>query len=299
MMSHVFVAAALVAGLAAPPQAPEQPPQTPEAPPLVQALLKSSRQYETAGQLLADLEQADENLTSLQARLLYTRTFFIASDQQTRLGTLRYQTVRDPATGEPSERRFAIEFDTLRVAERQERLRQSYIFDGEWVVEKLPEEKQFTKRQVVPPGQRFDPLRIGEGPFPVPIGQRREDVLARFEASLAEPGDGLEDHAALAKFATEREFVQLLLRPRPGTPEAEDFDEIRVWYDPGTPSFIPRIARTVDAQLDESLVVLAEPLAINAGVSPDAFDTTPPPPGEGWQVHVEPWRAPTGGGGQP
>ena len=75
-------------------------------------------------------------------------------------------------------------FDTLIVADRRESIGQHYAFDGQWVVEKTPADKQFTKRQVVPPGEDFDPLRIGEGPFPVPVGQRKADILDRFDAEI-------------------------------------------------------------------------------------------------------------------
>ena len=40
---------------------------------------------------------------------------------------------------------------------------------GEWFVEKLGNDKQMFKRAIIAPGEKIDPLRIGEGPFPLPI----------------------------------------------------------------------------------------------------------------------------------
>jgi len=248
--------------------------------------------FADAGALLTALEDADADIDSLMSPIVYRKFFAIQSDTQTRSGTLWFETRRGEDPASAPQRRFAILFNSLIVADRQETMEQHYAFDGQWVVEKTPEDRQFTKRQVVPPGEDFDPLRIGEGPFPVPIGQRKADILARFTATL-EPGtDGLNDPSLLS-MAEQLGFVQLRLVPIPGTAESRDFEEIRIWYE-STGSLLPRIARTVTPIGDESQVVLLKP-EINTPIDESVFSTATPPPSEGWNVHVSEYREPTRG----
>jgi hypothetical protein len=251
--------------------------------------------FDSAGALLDALEDAGERIKSLQAGVHHRKFFAIQSDEQERRGTLYFKAVSpsDPlsaADGAPPKRCFAVTFDQLRVGDRLERMEQRFIFDGQWLVEKIPGEKQFTKRQVVPPGETVDPLKIGEGPFPVPIGQKKAAILDRFRAELAPAREGLDDEN-LAAFAEARGLVQLVLTPREGTSEADDFELVRIWYEPDG-RMLPRIAKTVAPVGDESLVVLINPVA-NEPIPRGIFSTATPPRDEGWRVHVSEYRQPT------
>ncbi|MEM7755130.1 MAG: hypothetical protein AAF297_05790 [Planctomycetota bacterium] len=243
-----------------------------------------------ADALLERLEVARSEIDTLTASLTYRREFAIAGDTQTRLGDLYFDNDADRAEGEADARtRFAVRFDRLIVGDRLERQDQLFVFDGEWLVEKVASDRRFTKRQVAPPGSTFDPLRIGEGPFPVPLGQRPADIVARYNAELRPATEGLRD-AALAEFA-EANLVQLRLTPKPEYEDTDDFTEIRLWYDPQTPAMLPKIARTETAIGDVSLVVVAR-AELNQDLPADVFDTSTPPRGEGWNVTVSAYRAP-------
>lgn len=242
--------------------------------------------FVSAEALLDALESADAGIENLTARIHYRKFFAIQSDEQERRGRLYFKTTRGDEESAPV-RRFAVTFDELIVAGRRETTEQHYAFDGQWVIEKTPEDKQFTKRQVVPPGESFDPLKIGEGPFPVPIGQKKADILSRFQAVLTPIGEGLEDPTLVA-FSEHHGLVQLLLTPRAGTVESGDFESVRIWYEPGG-HMLPRIAKTVTPVGDESLVVLLDP-RVNGVIEDGVFDTTIPPADEGWHVHISEYR---------
>lgn len=275
-------------------QAEPEVPRDPQAAAMAPAL-----NIDDADDLLRELEKADAGIERLHAKILYDRTFELAGDRQVRIGELWF--VRDtPAIeNDPAPRRFAIEFTRLYVDRRLEEDPQIYVFDGEWLVEKRPTEKTFHKRQVVPPGQRFDPLKIGEGPLPIPIGQKREDIKSRFDATLLPPAEGLEptsgasDEERQAGEQLMREVegtLQLRLIPRPDTEAADDFREIRLWYrrsEDGT--LLPRVARTVNTSGDVAVVKLVD-IMLNANVTVrrDVFDTSTP--AEGWDVTVTEWR---------
>lgn len=280
------------------PSQPEPAPTTTEiqAPPLEikvkQPGAKQPGAIRTADDLLTALETADAGLKTLTAGIRYDRTFEIAGDRQVREGTLYFEA--RPREADRADRRFSIRFDRLIVGQRVRDEVKEFIFDGEWLVEKLPGEKpkMFTKRQVVPPGERFDPLRIGEGPMPIPIGQRREDILSRYAAELV-PADSDLSELELKTFV--KESYQLKLTPRADRPDEDEFREIRLWYRQspavgGQPAMLlPRMARTINRSGDESVVQLIN-VQVNGPIPADVMKTDTPGPKDGWDVQVIPFR---------
>lgn len=229
----------------------------------------------TAEDLLLLLERSADDLRDFEADLTYYKWDALLEQRQIRTGHLIYQ-VR-PADGS---KRFAIIFERLFVGARARDHRKHYIFDGSWLVEKDHEAKQFIKRQIVPPGRRFDPLKLGEGPFPIPIGQPRDEVLASFEVALAEvPADGL-----LSKLSG---VYGLVLTPKPGTHEAKDLSRAELFYDRET--LLPRGINVVETNGDSKTVLLRD-LKRNLGVDESKLDTSEPDPKE-WQIDIRPWRA--------
>jgi hypothetical protein len=244
--------------------------------------------FADADELLSALEAADRDLESLTATIRWVRTFALAGDVQTRDGHLAFKSTPGE-DGKPPLRRFGIEFSSLVMGQVKEDILDRYIFDGEWLLELDYKNKQFMRRQVVPPGERFDPLRIGEGPFPIPIGQRKDEILRRFDAQLMLPGDSIsEDEPGLLEFT--RHMTQVRLTPRPEWKDEFDFAEIRLWYkrDDGG-RLLPRMARTRNYADDESTVILSH-IQVNADadIPEDMLDTKPPR--EGWDGQVLPWR---------
>jgi hypothetical protein len=165
---------------------------------------------------------------------------------------------------------------------------------------------------VVPPGQKFDPLKIGEGPFPLPIGQKAADITKRFEVELLPPAAGLEagaDADATDKQAADKlkEFVSgsshIRLKPRPAAADDESFTQIDLWYRRDKDgALLPRMARTVDKTKNISVVQLinvavqkaGEPKNEGAAVPAEVLDTTVPARDSGWNVEIAPWQKPAG-----
>jgi len=237
---------------------------------------------ETVDDLLAEIEKAGDGLESLTARIQYTRRFQLQGDVHIRRGRLAY--AADPSNRR--DRRFAVYFDTLLIpSARMEEDPQHWIFDGEWLVEKRPSEKQFIKRRVAPPDASFDPLRVGEGPLPIPIGQRAEDITRRFDPELRASGELFDAESPLA--AQVQGSHHLRLTPKEQYAEGEEFSEIRLWYrwDESSQRLLPILSRTTNRQGDESYVQLVD--VTPAGeIDPEMFDTTSPAKGSGWDVQV-------------
>lgn len=245
--------------------------------------------FESAGDLLDAIERGDAGIDALSAGIQYIKTFSLAGDRQERRGALYYRVRKrgspeGSGSNEPDERAFAIRFDELRTGDRIEPISKVYVFDGRYLVEKLPEQKLFTKRQIVPEGESFDPLRIGEGPFPVPIGQRRDDIEARYTTDMRPVDEQLPE--AFARWAGDA--VQIRLVPREFWAPEDDFTEIRLWYRPDDEGrLLPWVARTMNKAGDEAIVRLIG-IRLNDGarIPEDAFDTQPPD--EGWDVQILP-----------
>ncbi len=257
---------------------------------------------ETTDDLLLALERSGEDLRTFQAKIIYTKLFPFEGDEQTRVGTLYY--VVEPAretgiVGEEIEvrRKFAVHFDVLHFDGRIERGEdRSYVFDGQWLVEKLHKERQLFKRRVVPPGERFDPLRLGEGPFPIPIGQKREEILERFEAELLATDAGIEDFDDDVKeWLTDAHYptYQLRLTPREEFAPELDLAEIRIWY--RKDGLLPRAAWTRAVNGNESTIQLWQQRA-NEDVPGAVLSTEVP--SVGWDVEITDWRGSVDGGGR-
>lgn len=264
-------------------------------------------EFKDAEALLNALESADKDLVSLTADVKYDRTFEIQGDRQVRLGKL-YFVVDPPAPDDATKtprKRFAIKFDRLYVGEVVRDEHKTYIFDGQWLMEKDQDTKFFMKRQVVPPGEHFDPLKIGEGPFVLPIGQKKADIDRRYTVQLLPTNEGIEP-AADATEPEKRDAErlkgdvagswQLKLTAKPEFAPEEEFSEIRLWYKRGAKGeLLPRLARTVNKAGDVAVVLLTntelqlvgKPENKDAAVPAAVVDTTAP---EGWDGRIEPFR---------
>jgi hypothetical protein len=134
----------------------------------------------------------------------------------------------------------------------------------------------------VPPGEHFDPLKLGEGPFPLPVGQPAKEVLARFEATaLSQPQD-----ATLAKALAETPAEGLMLVPRPGTSEAKDIRQVEIFYDPKL--LLPVGLCLTETSGDRKTVLLRD-LRRNQGVDEKLLEVVAPNPKD-CNIRVESFR---------
>ncbi len=236
--------------------------------------------------LLDRLERSSADLRDFQARIRYDIWDAVTEEKQIRSGELIYQV--DPDDGS---KRFAILFDTFIFGNRQEKEAKHYIFADGWLVEIDHKRKQFIKRQIVAPGKTFDPLKLGEGPFPLPIGQPKNEVLARFDVKLLDaPSDPF-----LAKMLTDRDVQGMVLFPKPNTPEAEKFQRVELFYDRKTmlPIGINAVAADAidpdDPNSRNRKMVLLTNLKRNQGVD-EAMLSIEEPDKREWDIDIRPWE---------
>ncbi len=153
---------------------------------LLALALLLARPADDAAALVREVERATGDLRDFRAGVSVDRVDALTEESERRNGEVILETT---STG----RRFAIVFRSYIGPDgRADESRRHFVYDAGWLAEIDPDRKQFVNRQIVAPGETFDPLRVGEGPLPLPLGQRADDVFARFMVSgAAPPAQGL------------------------------------------------------------------------------------------------------------
>lgn len=333
MVLYAGLAASMSAFSALAPASAPAPAQTPAPSAATPAGAPSaSGDITTADELLTRLETADAGLRTLTADIQYVRVFGMMGDRQVRIGALSFMDERtdaqkagdratpptptaskregdDPAIEDtapatlttttdvlPPARRFAVRFNTVQVGSREERSNETYVFDGSVLAHTEPERRQITRYEIPAGDQARDPLKLGEGPLPLPIAQKREDILKRFDATLLGATDDLEgeddaDTAALHAFVAGS--YQLKLVPKPEFADQMDASEIRLWYKPvevktgdasgnhATSRLLPRMASTINKRDDIAMVRLIN-VKVNPAIDPSVLSVDAVP--EGFEI---------------
>jgi len=168
-------------------------------------------------EVLDQMEKAGERIPSLRARFDYELNQTLYEDIQRRKGRLAYKApnlLRFEFTDSPAE---------------------TFVFDGRVVYHVKPATRQLIlwemRRPEEPP---IEALTLGKTPFPLPFGQKKETVLRHFTVTR--------DRGAEKKDPAGR--VVLVLRPRKGTPLADDYTQVRLWID--RKRWLPTRARLLD-----------------------------------------------------
>lgn len=153
-----------------------------------------------------------------------------------------------------------------------------YLLDGGWLVDRDYRRSIEVKRQVLRPSEKINLLKLGEGPFPLPIGQPKEEVYKEFEVSKGDPAMG-----------GPKGVAHVALRPKNGTRLARKFKQIDVWVDPQT-----QMPVRIEA-LDVNEVTRRTTELKNIRVNPepalgDRDFTLPRVDQNKWELHTEPYE---------
>lgn len=224
--------------------------------------------------ILDQLDQRGQNLDSFTADVSLLERDDSIAQESTRKGKVWFQKLPDGSA------RMRVAF-VDKLDEKTKKVDPiDYVLDAGWLLERQHAKKIQVRRQVLRPGEKVNLLKLGEGPFPLPIGQKRDDVKRQFDVVPAKP-----DKAADPAYAPGA--PRLVLRPRDGTPLKRKFSAIDVWVDPKTN--MPVKIETVDNK--ETTVKSTE--LTNVQVNPkltDADFKLPPLDETQWSSKEEPFR---------
>ena len=149
---------------------------------------------------------------------------------------------------------------------------EEHLFDGRWYIEKREATKSVIKREIVRPGEKFDPFRVGQGPFPLPFGQKEQDILRNFEVTLVR-----------ADPKTSPDTVHLKLVPKGGQ-MAQRYREIHFYISRKLDLPVKVVALQKD---DKKMTVVFKDIRINRGIAGSRFVVTIPDDPT-WSYTVEP-----------
>lgn len=157
---------------------------------------------------------------------------FDERDNDLGLSTLRSGIVRF-ADNHKGDARLLVSFLKVKEDGNERNDRIEYLLDGRVLTDRNYKFRKEVRRQVLAPGESVNLLKLGEGPFPLPIGQDPAEVLKQFAVYAPE---------TTAPVAGQSGIVLL---PRQGTRLADKFSRIEVWVDPTTD--MPAVITTTEA----------------------------------------------------
>lgn len=228
-----------------------------------------------AAELLARVEARHAQSAFFRAAFLMEQFDALEGETELRRGRVIVDGVPGPA------RSFAIIIDQHIDSDgRGSTEARRFVYRDGWIAEIDETRKQFIKRQLARPGEAIDPLRVGEGPFPLPLGQRRDDVLREFEASIAP----MPQRQVLTSMG---ECVALRLTPRAGTPLARETAEFRIAYDPAT--LLPKAIEVLNVNGDRTTALVRDGITEKQLTSEEErLLSAETPSGADWSVDLRP-----------
>lgn len=157
-----------------------------------------------------------------------------------------------------------------------------FLFEDGWLIEMDPARKQVVKRQLARAGESFDPLRLGDGPFIVPLGQPRAAVEREFVVSDA----SVPDHGFFKSLRSAADGLRALhLVAREGTEAHRTMRSVTLVFD-GT-TLAPRGVEVLKPNGDTERVLLRES-AIDGGLDAKQAEVITLPDMNGWRVDERP-----------
>ncbi|HRS27402.1 MAG TPA: hypothetical protein P5255_03985 [Phycisphaerae bacterium] len=230
-------------------------------------------------QILTRLEnrQIDDLHAKVSWKLRYVLD--LEEDAITKNGEIWYQQQKPVA-------KFLVSFNNRVSGGRLHKLDERHMFDGRWYIEENSETKTFDKREVRRADDPGDPYRLGEGPFPVPFGQKKADILRQFEVTLGQPGANDPPN-------TDR----LHLVPRPGSDSYAKYAVVDVWVaregpESGLPVKVEATKKRGTGEVDSFITIEFKEAELNRGFSGSIFKLEPKPGYEVYEERLEPAAPP-------
>jgi hypothetical protein len=222
--------------------------------------------------VLDALDQRGKSMKEFTADVQLTTEDTAIGDSNTRTGKVFFRKVGDKGDAQLNVvLDFQVKKDGTKFIQVASKLQ--YLLKNGWLYDLDFTKKIRNERQVSKPGDKVNLLKLGEGPFPLPIGQSKEDVHKNFDVTMTPPAKGDPDNT-----------IHLQLKPREGTPLAKRFSKIDVWVDRATN--MPGRIDTLDAAGSEQRSTQLTKIVVNP--KPPLTDTDfTVPPTAGWNVHVD------------
>lgn len=213
-----------------------------------------------------------KDVRDVQADLVYIKKDPLINYEQKYKGILRF--IED----KPSPR-FLIRFDQCIIEGVVEKEKEWHVFDGRWYIEARERSKQVIKREVVRADEKADDLfRIGKGPFPMPFGQKKGDIVRHFTIKLVAPAP-----------ADPPNSDHLECTPLPGTELDRRYGKVHFHIDRTLD--VPVRVATVAKEDKQEIIASFSNVRLNKGMAASDVNLPSLP---GYEVREEPLDEPAG-----
>jgi outer membrane lipoprotein-sorting protein len=223
--------------------------------------------HATIDQVLDALKIRGDTLGSFTADVKLTEVDQATADSSANVGRVWFQ--KRPN----GDSRIRVQFTQRIEGDKTFAEKHEYTLADGWLTECDYQKKTEVQRQVVKSGEKINLLKLGEGPFPLPIGQDKQDVHRDFDVSMIPAAE--DDPAGT---------VHLTLKPKPKTDLATRFSQIDVWVD--RQSGMPVQIVTLDSSGERTQTTQLSDIHLNATLSDLDFAL---PQTQGWDVTQEPY----------
>ncbi len=212
--------------------------------------------------ILRALQKRGTTLHNFQAHLVVRVHHLRTDEKDMNIGHIWYQRANDKT-------QFDIRFNMLVVdgAIAKRHADHDIVFDGHWLIDRNGSARIFRKIEIAPPGHQFNPLRLGQGPIPIPIGQNPAEVEKEFHITLP----------AYKKMPPHTVGLRLIPRDK----SAFTFVEVDFWID--TRTWLPVKIIRVDPDGTPTTAIFSK-MAINKAMHHDFHIALP---GAGWTVQIK------------
>ena len=174
----------------------------------------------------------------------------------------------------PDDARLRVLFDRKQVNDQQAKgERQEFMLAGGMLTERNYVDRKEIRRQVLQPGQKMNLLKLGEGPFPLPLGQDKSDVHKIFEVKKIAPAN--DDPPGT---------IHVQLTPKPASQFADRFATIDFWVDPQTR--MPVRIVTMDPNGTTQRTTELTDVKVNANLTDKDFQLEPVSEKE-WEIRTQ------------
>ena len=162
--------------------------------------------------ILTRLEERGNGIKDLRCKVEYTIEDKINLDELTKHGSISFK------RAEPHEM-FLIHFEkTVQGGVGPKGRREWYLFKDRWLWEVKEATKTIIKREYVHPGEKVDLFDLDSAPFPIPFGQKKDQILKNFEVKLVPPSGGDPEGTD-----------HLLCMPKPGVALSKDYEKLEFY----------------------------------------------------------------------
>lgn len=197
--------------------------------------------------ILVRLEEKGKTIHDIQASIRYVKEDVVLNNKQEYEGVLFFKE-------EQPNPHFLIRFDKSVNDGVLSNKKEWHAFDGQWYIEARQSTQTIGKHQVLRPGEKVEVFRLGKGPFPLPFGQNKADILRHFAVKLVAPDP---------KDPPDTDHLECT--PLPGTELARKYDTVHFWIDRKLE--MPVKMKTVEKDEDQEITVAFSNPQINKGLA--------------------------------